>query len=170
MPRVYQRRFDRDEARRLRDQGLTYAEVGRRLGVTREAIRYGLDPAARLRADAARARLQTSGTCIDCGAPCSHNATSNTLAGRGPDDDVCRECSYARQRTSVRPDALWCPGCEAWLPDDAFHRNASSRKGRRGRRNECKACDTARRHAYRVLHPDKERAAQERRQQRRRAA
>ena len=42
------RSFDYDEALRLRDQGLSYAEIGARLGVSDTAARNACDPRARI--------------------------------------------------------------------------------------------------------------------------
>jgi hypothetical protein len=50
---VAYRKFDYEEARRLRAEGLSYAEIGRRLSVSRDAIGKVFDPQRRARAQAA---------------------------------------------------------------------------------------------------------------------
>lgn len=55
------RKFDWDEARRLRAEGLTYREIGERLGVSHHAVNCACDAAVRMRkrADTKR-RLEAS--------------------------------------------------------------------------------------------------------------
>lgn len=170
MTRVYPRKFDWDEARRLRDQGLSYAAIGQRLGVSETAVWRVISEDRMVYTLASNARRQTSGTCHVCGAPCSHNATQNRRGGRQPDQDLCRSCANT---TSVRPTTLKCSECGDWYPDDAFWRNRAN-PHRRGRHQSCKACGVARRKAYRVLHPDQAKAENarnaERRKQQRQAA
>lgn len=82
------RSFDWDEAQRLRAAGLTYVEIGRRLGVSANSVACACDPAFRARQRAASRRLHdlyrepcrggcgvlvryrgqsaTTGYCIDC--------------------------------------------------------------------------------------------------------
>lgn len=138
--RVYTRKFDWDEARRLRSEGFPVHQIALRLGVSDNAVYSATDPDARLRMIALRCRLQTSGVCTGCGAPCSH---------RPGHADRCRLCWADSVTTTVRDDTLRCASCEEWKPDDAFPwyaenvRHANVR--RRGRRQHCRACDNRKR-------------------------
>jgi transposase len=84
-------------ARELRAQGLTYREIGERLGVALStAQEYIKDPD--LSKHRAR-RFRYGGQCIDCGAP------TDGSQGRDHASTRCRECS----RTKQKADARWTP-------------------------------------------------------------
>ena len=132
------RKFDWDEARRLRAQGYTYAAIATRLGVSTTAVIHACDPRQRLRARLITAAHQQSGTCIDCGKRCCRN---DTLLRRGIHKGRCRECASKHAATTVRDDALKCVTCKQWLWDTAFPHDARMAH-RRGRHRECTACNT----------------------------
>lgn len=149
-PRVYTRKFDHDEAARLRAAGWTWLAIAKRFGVTPGAVRYAVLPHVRLQNAASRARFQTSGDCCECGAPCSHRS-------RGP--DRCAACAYAAQVINVRPATLRCITCRRWLPDDRFPSDKTN-PARRGRHGQCTACQTAARRDYRARNREADRAYQ----------
>jgi hypothetical protein len=138
VPRVYRRRFDWDQAHRLRSDGWSYGQIARVLGVTTGAVRQACDEEYRLAVLAAVVRFQTSGVCSVCGARCSRNRSTQT--------PICRSCSLDNLATSVDDDALRCTKCNRWLPDEDFafvspgarHR----RIRRRGRRHYCRSCES----------------------------
>lgn len=131
------RTFDHDEAKRLHAAGLTYAQIGRRLGATLPAVKGAVRgyPEEERRRRAVRAREKYR-------APCKGGCGRMVWAIGERRTGYCRSCSsHARSRT-VRPDALLCPRCGEWKPDEEFH---ADRKAvmRRGRGIYCRPCATA---------------------------
>jgi hypothetical protein len=121
------RKFDWDEAARLKRSGLSYAAIGSRLGVSANAIRRAVDPDYRAKDIASSIRWQASGVCSECGG----RATRPYLR--------CRKCSAVHAATSVRNGEAKCFSCRRWLPLDAFRR--VSRPGRVVAQ-ECRECNT----------------------------
>lgn len=142
MSRGGPRRFDHDEARRLyAEEGLSYAQIGIRLGVSASAVeqvvsgsRYRRDVVARNR-EYQRRRYRGAGACLDCGAPIWGGAH----ARRHP---RCTDCAAKLAAVTVRDDALRCSECGEWKADTAFP-NAKGRRARRYRHSICRACSAA---------------------------
>lgn len=128
------RQFDWDEARRLRSEGLSYVEIGRRLRVSQKSIRLACDDEARRKDNELHAKWQRSGACPDCGAQTTRVAGGRSLR--------CVPCSSLRQRTSVRETTLRCARCHEWKPDEGFPRNRAQSASRRGRHRLCRSCQT----------------------------
>jgi ribosomal protein L37AE/L43A len=144
-PRVYERKFDWDEARQLYVSGVALKDIAERFGVTYNAVRLAVNDEARKRAREYLANWQRSGVCPDCGTQTTRRATTG--------DTRCIDCASRRRATSVRSTALLCSGCRKWKPDDDFPLNRVKRgKQRRGRHNFCRACSTKARQDYRERH------------------
>jgi len=139
------RSFDWDEAKRLRKTGLTYNELGDRFGVSASAVRLACDDRARARLRAASYEYQRGGSCIDCGASISRNASRPALR--------CRQCANLAQSTTVADKTLRCCTCGEWKPDNDYcYTRGGSTKVRRGRHKECRSCQTIARRNYRGRH------------------
>lgn len=150
----YNRKFDWDEAQRLRDQGLSYARIGRLLGVTGEAVRFAVNPEWRAKFAAYNAAYQREnkphqGICPDCGGISSD--------GRYRKGARCKPCHDKHSATSVREHTLRCSACRYWLPDDDFPR-AASNKQRRQRHALCRPCQNVARALNREANRERERA------------
>lgn len=130
------RRFDWEEARRLRSLGWSYQRIADRLGVSSPSVRLACDERARARMAAARARWRRSGRCPRCWAPATRYA--------GGVSALCRGCWARRQATSVRDNELRCVDCGEWKPDREFALNRAA-PARRGRHPVCRPCGTVRR-------------------------
>lgn len=140
------RKFDWDEARRLRESGMSFDAIARQLGVSSTAVICALDPEYRSRNRAQALAWQFKhkpwrGVCPDCGGVAS--------TGRGQ-WARCRACYAKLQATSVRDDTLRCHRCREWKPDDAFTQKPTTTKLRRGRDAECKTCQAQRKREYRA--------------------
>lgn len=164
--RVYQRAFDHDECRALREadpKRWTYAELGRHFGVSRVAVNRVLDPrlAERMAANAARVNREKREPCKgDCGTLVwRHGSLSQDRTG------YCPAC-YGQLRTAadVRDTELRCRKCGEWKPDDDF--TPRPRATRRGRRSHCRDCETAARKAHRKANPEATRTADTNRKRR----
>lgn len=133
------RKFDHEEARRLRRNGLTYPQIARRLGVSSSAVRqvvnnyYRSEEAKRRRAEWARQNLR---------APCVGGCGRLVWTVNDGRSGLCPRCSADARTTTVRPTTLLCGRCREWKPDDDFSRDKSS-PARRGRCSECRSCQTA---------------------------
>lgn len=144
--RVYERKFDWDEARRLRKEGMTYVEIASLMGVSATAVRIACDQRARATSYVNSAEYARSGVCVDCGGRMSRNSTRPQLR--------CLSCHHRFLRETaptVRDTELRCFKCERWLPDLAFPHDRNN-LARRGRHRECTDCQTAARRAYRERH------------------
>lgn len=64
------RKFDHDEARRLRAEGMTYTELARRMGVNFTAVKRVCDEEVRKRMDAEAARWTRDNSRIPCRGGC----------------------------------------------------------------------------------------------------
>lgn len=139
-PRVYERKFDWDEARARHAAGESYKELAREFGVSTTAVQRVCDDALRARMDAASRAWIAAGNCPECGAP----------ATRAGGQRRCRDCAMRRLATSVRHDAILCFGCRLWKADEdfPFDRHPSHR-ARRQRHSYCRVCQTAARREYR---------------------
>jgi hypothetical protein len=138
--RVYERRFDHEEATRRRQEGVPVTQLADEYGVGTTAIYFATTP-DRNPSRVARQRQWRLTQCSVCGGP----AQKQTYRGDAP---RCRSCAAAASATSVRGDTLHCCTCDRWLPDSAFPSDRRQR-ARRYRHRQCTACQTAARTAYR---------------------
>lgn len=146
------RRFDHDEARRLRAEGVRVVEIAGRFGVSKNAIHLVVNDDYRARQRAYHAAWQKSGVCADCGGPCIREAHPSQGAHGVP---LCIVCAGRRNRTRFRYDAegavteIRCSTCKQW-------KAASSYQGHHGRaegkHQQCRACGTRARRDYRERH------------------
>lgn len=145
--RVYQRKFDWDEAQRLYQENVPIAWIAAKLRVTPQAVLRVVRPEVRQRmADYHRELYIGKDTCKECGAATNLLASKHGLG-------LCQTCAAKRRRFSVRETELHCSDCDRWLPDDQFHHSNDKRSvSRRGRRGICKTCDVRRRKIYRDAH------------------
>lgn len=164
----HNRKFDWDIAKRLRDEGMTYNDIAKQLGVTKMAVVYAVDDDLRRKQRAYHSEWQKAskrwvGTCIDCGDPATRTRGYGSRHGR------CRACAAKTLTTTVREDTLRCSCCGLWLPDEEFH-NQAQRKHRRGRHGICRPCSAVMKRDWRQANPDLSRAYERARYQRRKAA
>jgi hypothetical protein len=136
-PRVYTRKFDWEEARRLHAGGLSYQKIADRFGVSATAVMFACDDRARERMHAYVSEWQRQGVCVDCGGQCSRKFAR------------CVACASALRATTVGDGVLRCVNCREWKPDDEFPMGQNRTALRRGRHNNCRACQTVLRRAYR---------------------
>lgn len=142
MPRP--RTFSWDEAKRLRSQGLTYREIANHLGVSDSAVVFACDDRQRAMAENYKAEWQRRNTCVDCGKRTSRNRLGHVSR--------CLSCSAKARATTVRETTLRCSSCGEWKPDNAFPYSRAARQTHRGRHQQCRACQTIARRAYRNRH------------------
>ncbi len=154
--RIYIRKYDHDECRRLYAQGASVSELAERYGVTTTAITICVDPEARAR-NYARASAFYKTSCEDCGNPCLIASAPMKRAKSGR--SLCAICSAKERRENVQVDgdgtviAVHCASCKEWKPAEAFgkgKRYPDLREG--GFHNGCRACNVAMRRAYRNRH------------------
>lgn len=143
--RIYSRKFDHDEARRLRVmQGWSYARLARHFGVSRAAVARVVNPDVRRRMQEYTDRWVMGGECRACGGPCARNHR-----------DYCRKCASERSRTRYRYDelgqlaSLRCTTCKQWKSPETF---PSNRTRPFAKHHECRECGTKARQAYRERH------------------
>lgn len=140
-PQRQDTKFDWDEARALREEGLTYDAIAERLGVSASGIRRVCNPKALSRARArnivtSHERNHSRGRTCKCGEPISNDAKR------------CVSCRHDKSATTVRKSTLRCRVCEKWKADAKFPADAS-RPRRRNRRQTCRECETALKRQYR---------------------
>lgn len=136
--RIYVRKFDWDEAVRLRESGMTIAGTARRLEVSESAIAYATNPRRRAHARTYGAYYQRLGKCSDCGGECSYNPSQPVLR--------CRACRFKYDRF-VFDGKAYCPVCARWKKLDDF--TADRKRKYRGVRSMCRSCETAKRRELR---------------------
>lgn len=159
-PRVYERKFDWDEARHLRAGGLTYAAIAERFGVTTQAVVFACDDEARARQRVRHAAWRASGRCADCG-------TQNTK-----DSERCIACAGKARRTRFRYDAsgqliaVRCAICKSWKPSSEYAKNAAESEGLHA---QCRNCNTAMKRRWRAANREWQRASDREYRRRRRA-
>lgn len=139
--RVYVRRFDYDEAQRRYDAGESIRTLADAYGVTYESVRRVVTESGRTVRPLQNERAKGAGACDRCGGPM--NAHSRISGSR-----LCRSCASEDLVTTVRADSLRCVTCKEWKPDRAFPHDRQ-RPHRRGRHNQCTACQTKAKRAYR---------------------
>lgn len=170
MPRVYIRKFDWEEAKRLYADGWRISALAERYGVSFNAVgrvvdeRYKKTERSARKAYHERHRTQ----CEICG----DSVLARTHAAKrkvGPYIDgreLCIRCR-ADERTerlrfndvrvlvAVRCSNLDCANGERWQPPSNFtrgHRFRHIREG--GIHSQCRACQTRARRKYRATHPE----------------
>ena len=91
-----------ERAKALRDAGLSWAAIGRAVGVSRSHARRLCDPdvAASERVGSRDAKRRRTGVCLDCGGPTRY-AGNRGVPGASPRCDGCsrvaqRKCDYDR--------------------------------------------------------------------------
>lgn len=142
MPRVYERSFDWDEARRLYETGVSRPEIATRMGVSYNMIHRITAPGALERQAAYHREWQKTGVCADCGA-------QTNRAGQVNGSTRCVPCSALARATTVRPTELQCSTCREWKPDEDFPHNRADSMSRRGRHGQCRVCQTIARRDHR---------------------
>jgi hypothetical protein len=148
--RVYARKFDWDEARRLRAEGASVSEISQQMRVTKAAIWRVVTPGAIEKEAEYHRRLARTGICDECGGP------MNRLS-RYRGATRCAKCAALANATTVRPDALLCSTCREWKPDEDFP-SGNKTKARRGRHSQCRVCLTLAKRDYRRRNRERERA------------
>jgi hypothetical protein len=147
--RIYHRKFDHDECRRLRnDEKWTYRQLAEHFAVSDAAIRRVCDPAARERMDA-----RTSQFLWDHREPCKGGCGALVWAHIRGRTGLCPRCDGVRRAADgVRPDTLLCRKCDEWKPDAKF--GLKGPHGRRGCRSTCRECESKTRAEHRRLNSD----------------
>lgn len=163
MKRQYERKFDWDEALRLREAGATIKSIAATLGVSETAVFRVVKPGERERFAEYRKNFDRTGQCSDCGGPMNRTAAYNGSTR-------CVRCSAIARGTTARDGELQCITCREWKPDDSFPHNRVEKHARRGRHHECRACNTASRRAHRERNREADNAYQREYRRRRRAA
>jgi hypothetical protein len=137
------RKFDREVAKRLRADGLTYQAIAVKLGVSAPSVRTGIDPAARAKhREWVLANPTHLGICPTCG------GSARNRYRPGAQCDSCYKKEMAGRH--VRESTLLCNGCGTWKTDDEFS-PTSNEKARRMRHRQCKSCESARRRNSRAI-------------------
>lgn len=157
----HKHRFDWEEAKRLRLEGLSWSRIGKRLGVSATAVQRVCDSKTYEQMMQAAAKWQQGGICPDCGKQTTLRAGGVALR--------CTPCASKLRATSVRETTLHCSSCGKWKPDAAFAFNRAGRKVRRGRHNNCRPCNTIIRRDYRKRNRERERAYDRQYRRKRRA-
>lgn len=136
------RRFDWDEARQLHSQGMSYAAIGRELGVSAEAVRRVVLPGEKERVARYQKKRADTGVCSECGGPKNRHSNYRGVTR-------CKRCAAVASRKNIRPDTLRCIACREWKPDESFPRNRRE-EARRGRHESCRTCTTQQKRDYRA--------------------
>jgi hypothetical protein len=160
--RVYKRKFDWDEAARLRALGLSYRAIGNRLGVSDSAVEYALKPERRARLAVTGRRWIMSGVCPDCG----KQGTTRPEYGQG--SGRCRDCANRAMAHGDDTHAK-CFCCKRWLPHSEFTKG-SQRKSLGGLHSFCRECQTAAKRDWRHRNLERQRAYDRAYKAKRRAA
>lgn len=153
------RKFDWDEAQRLRSLGATFLSIAARFGVSEKAVRLACIPKERKAASERSREWQMSGTCIDCGGRCSRNRSKELYR--------CAACAH-KAKVKMRDGLLYCPSCDEWKHPDLFSPAAASPF--RKRATECRTCSCERRQKNRELNREREREYERQRRKSKRTA
>lgn len=130
--RVYERRFDHDEALRRKTAGESVASLAREYGVTENAVWQAISPATKESNRRAMAALRARGRCERCGG-WKNGATKAKH---------CKRCSADLRITTATETTLQCISCKEFKPDNDFPFSRSVAEFRRGRHTECRVCQT----------------------------
>lgn len=150
--RIYERAFDHDEARSLREAGWSYGRLAEHFGVSETAVQRVCKPALRKRQDEQTKKWIKENRREPCRGGCGRLVWMMSKGRTG----LCQAC-LAEQLAAdgVRPEELLCRKCGAWKPDEEFTRQ--ERRTRRGRRSWCRGCETEARRRHRATHEEQER-------------
>lgn len=144
--RTYERRFDHDEARRLRDEGWTYGALGKRYGVDASAVWQAVNDYNRWPEVVERHNQWMRDNNRElCKGGCGRLVWTLHRDRSG----MCPECSGKARSVTARPGELRCSHCKKWKPDDRFPLARQRRGARRGRHSTCRACQAEVRQATR---------------------
>ena len=137
--RVYQRKFDWDQAKRMRDSGMTIADIAAALGVSYGGVRRVVDPHYRAMLDVSAAEYQRTHWRRKRMDQCKCGAEKTKSA------NMCAACHRDKFDVDVGPSGtLRCHLCDRFLPTEVFP--TDNRKPLRGfRRTICRSCDSRRR-------------------------
>ncbi|MFL5864688.1 MAG: hypothetical protein ACJ780_28660 [Solirubrobacteraceae bacterium] len=160
--RVYQRKFDWDEARARHEAGESYPALARAYGVSVNAMMRACDPRHKQRIDARRDDYQSNGVCDVCGKTGITSAAHRRQTNPAADGRVlCAACRSLAKRTRFRYDdqgvlvaiccsILDCAHGERWQPPENFPGGVRYRDVRpKGIHNLCRDCNTRTRRKYR---------------------
>ena len=160
MARVYERKFDHDEARRRRAEGKTYRELAAEFGVSETAVLRVCNPAAEAKM-VISTRRSLMVPCEVCGSECVR-ATAAMKARHSPDGrSLCARCRGREKRQrllfddagtliAVRCSMRECANGERWQTPDHFPKGeyfSDVRPG--GIHGICRSCNRAMRRKYR---------------------
>lgn len=95
------RKFDWDEARRLRDQGWSLKAIAETFGVSIKAVHLATNDDALKRSRAYSAKRQRSGVCAACGGQCTIG-TANRPGRRGTGERLCIACRSIEHSARMR--------------------------------------------------------------------
>ena len=144
--RVYQRKFDHEQAKRRYAAGERIADLAREYGVSPAAVVFAVDARAAARNRNAVAEYHRRGNpsqywaCPECGA----------RARKGHHCRACFDASRCGDAVNERGELL-CLRCREYKPVSEFSFRAES--ARRGFRiPRCRACETRARQNYRERH------------------
>lgn len=183
--RVYQRRFDHDEARLRYQDGESVAAMAREFGVTESAIWQVVSESTRRCSQRATAAYLARNRvpCDNCGKPGVLLPHIGGKKGRGDGRALCHRCRSdekierlrfdleTAELVAVRCVSLDCANGERWQPPENFTNGTRFRWLREGGiHSHCRACQTRARREYRRAHPEVEAAAAARARARRREA
>lgn len=159
--RVYQRKFDWDEARARRAAGESYRALARAYGVSINGMMRACDPRHKQRIDARRDAMQASGVCEHCGKQGITSAAHRRKTSPAADGRVlCMACRSVAKRTRFRYEngALVAVQCalvdcahgERWQPLENFPGGVGYRDVRaKGVHGLCRDCNTRTRRRHR---------------------
>lgn len=154
--RVYQRRFDYDDAKARYQGGESIRALAAEYGVSWSTVQRVVVPGRRERMDFVT-REYNLAVCDICRGPClrvTHPAR-NVHDGR----QLCATCRAKETRTGVALTAdgalveVYCASCKRWLDPDCFGRGTrypDLREG--GFHGSCRSCLTRQRQDYRERH------------------
>jgi hypothetical protein len=160
--RVYQRKFDWDEARARHNAGEGYTALARAYGVSINAVKRVCDPVFKVQMDARREAHIHTGVCEDCG---QAGVTSAAFRRTRPSKHgrvLCAGCGAVEKRTryrfdkagtlvAVRCNMADCAHGDRWQPPGNFPRGENAKDLRPGGfHSVCRDCNTRMRRDHRA--------------------
>lgn len=136
--RVYQRKFDHEQALELLDAGGSVQAVAEKFGVSTSRIyqiRHRRADPGWWERDADRRRKWTR---ENQRAPCAGGCGTMVWMAQEGRSGFCPSC--VRTVGYVTDDELMCHGCREWKPDEEFGYSPSYPRGRRHRASRCLKC------------------------------